>query len=53
MNQDRESSLESEISDFAEVLKTDNTSEVPVIVGGHAAGFWSRYYLSMDSVPAR
>lgn len=47
MNRDRESPLESEISDFAEVLKTDDSSETPVIVGGHAVGFWSRYYLAM------
>jgi hypothetical protein len=47
MNRERESPLESEIRDFADVLRTDNPEDGPVIVGGHAAGLWSRYYLSM------
>ena len=46
MNPQRESPLDSEISDFAEILGSGD-SERPVIVGGHAAGLWSRYYLSM------
>ena len=46
MNQERESPLESEIGDFAEILKPVDATEPPVIVGGHAAGLWSRYFLS-------
>lgn len=47
MNPPRESPLESEIGDFAEILKCGDTVEAPVIVGGHAVGLWGRYYLSM------
>jgi hypothetical protein len=47
MNPARESPLESEIGDFAGILKTKDTAEAPVIVGGHAVGLWGRYYLSM------
>jgi hypothetical protein len=47
MNRERESPLESEIRDFAEVLKAADPKDGPVIVGGHAAGLWSRYYLAM------
>ena len=46
MNQERESPLESEIGDFAEILRPVDATEPPVIVGGHAAGLWSRYFLS-------
>ena len=43
-----ESPLESEISGFAEVIHCgENGGDPPVIVGGHAAGLWSRYYLAM------
>jgi hypothetical protein len=45
MNPQRESPLESEISDFAEILRTVDVMGIPVIVGGHAVGLWSRYYL--------
>jgi hypothetical protein len=45
MNPRRESPLESEIGDFAEVLSAGDATDAPVIVGGHAAGLWSRYYL--------
>jgi hypothetical protein len=38
--------LESEISDFAEILRHEDSKELPVVVGGHAAGLWSRYFLS-------
>jgi hypothetical protein len=47
MNQDREVPLESDIVDFAEVLRTGDATDAPVIVGGHAAGLWGRYYLGM------
>jgi len=47
MNPQRESPLESELEDFAEILRTEDANGTPVIVGGHAAGLWSRYYLSM------
>ena len=46
MNQERESPLESEIGDFAEILRPVDATGPPVIVGGHAAGLWSRYFLS-------
>jgi hypothetical protein len=46
MNQAQESPLESEISDFAEILRHEDSKELPVVVGGHAAGLWSRYFLS-------
>jgi hypothetical protein len=46
MKPERESPLESEIGDFAEILRPLDDSEPPVIVGGHAAGLWSRYFLS-------
>jgi hypothetical protein len=46
MNPERESPLESEIGEFAEILRPADGTEPPVIVGGHAAGFWSRYFLS-------
>jgi hypothetical protein len=43
-----ESPLESEISDFADVICCgENGEDPPVIVGGHAAGLWSRYYVAM------
>jgi hypothetical protein len=38
--------LESELEDFAEVLRTEDANGVPVIVGGHAAGLWSRYFMA-------
>ena len=43
MNSELESPLESEIGDFAEILRPADATEPPVIVGGHAAGLWSRY----------
>lgn len=46
MNPQPESPLESEIGDFAEILKPSGSASPPVIVGGHAAGLWSRYFLS-------
>lgn len=45
MSPDREAPLESEIEDFAEILKTEDAGGIPIIVGGHAAGLWSRYFL--------
>lgn len=47
MNPQRESPLESEISDFSEIIRGENGQTPPVIVGGHAAGLWSRYYLAL------
>jgi hypothetical protein len=47
MNPPQESPLESEIGDFAEILKSGDAVGAPVIVGGHAVGLWGRYYLSM------
>lgn len=47
MNPQRESPLESEISDFSEIIRGEDGKAPPVIVGGHAAGLWSRYYLAM------
>lgn len=47
MNPQRESPLESEISDFSEIIRGEDGKAQPVIVGGHAAGLWSRYYLAM------
>jgi hypothetical protein len=44
-----ESPLDSEIGDFADVLKTEYDGRLPVIVGGHAVGFWSRYYLALGT----
>ncbi len=46
MSSPRESPQESEIGDFAELLKPRDAAEAPVIVGGHAVGLWGRYYLS-------
>ena len=46
MKPEQESPLESEIGDFAEILRPLDATEAPVIVGGHAAGLWSRYFLS-------
>jgi hypothetical protein len=46
MNRAQESPLESEIGDFAEILRHEDAKELPVVVGGHAAGLWSRYFLS-------
>ncbi len=46
MNQAQEFPLESEIGDFAEILRHEDANELPVVVGGHAAGLWSRYFLS-------
>lgn len=47
MNPRPDSPLESEISDFAEIISGEDGMVPPVIVGGHAAGLWSRYYLAM------
>ena len=46
MNQAQEFPLESEIGDFAEILRHEDANELPVVVGGHTAGLWSRYFLS-------
>lgn len=46
MNSGREPPLESELEDFAEILRTEDSNGVPVIVGGHAAGLWSRYFMA-------
>jgi hypothetical protein len=46
MNSERESPLESEFGDFAEILKPADATVPPVIVGGHSVGLWSRYFLS-------
>jgi len=35
-----------EISEFAEILEPGPGREPPVIVGGHAVGLWSRYFLN-------
>ena len=43
MKQSRESPLESEISDFSEIICGADGETPPVIVGGHAVGLWSRY----------
>ena len=45
MKPPRESPLESEISEFSEIIRGADGETPPVIVGGHAAGLWSRYYL--------
>lgn len=47
MNPLRESPLDSEISDFLDIIRGEDGQAPPVIVGGHAAGLWSRYYLAM------
>lgn len=47
MNEDRRPGLDTEIDDFAEMLLPQDGKDLPVIVGGHAVGLWSRYYLSM------
>ena len=36
---------DSEIGDFAELLKPLDGTAPPVLVGGHAVGFWSRHFL--------
>jgi hypothetical protein len=46
MNPARESPLESEPEDFAEVLRTGDSNGTPIVVGGHAAGLWSRYFMA-------
>ncbi len=46
MNPGREPPLDSEFEDFAEILRTEDSNGVPVIVGGHAAGLWSRYFMA-------
>jgi hypothetical protein len=46
MSSGREAPLEAEIGDFAIVLGTGGAEDGPVIVGGHAVGLWSRYYLA-------
>jgi hypothetical protein len=46
MNEPEPVRVETEIAEFAAILSTGHGEEVPVIVGGHAAGLWSRYYLA-------
>lgn len=46
MNPGREPPLDSELEDFAEILRTEDSNGIPVIVGGHAAGLWSRYFMA-------
>jgi hypothetical protein len=46
MSQGRECPLESELEDFAEILRTGDSNGLPVIVGGHAVGLWSRYFMA-------
>ena len=46
MNPGREPPLDSELEDFAEILLTEDSNGIPVIVGGHAAGLWSRYFMA-------
>ncbi len=36
---------DTDIADFAEILMPQGGESPPVIVGGHAVGLWSRYYL--------
>lgn len=46
MSPGQETPLDSELEDFAEILRTEDSNGVPVIVGGHAAGLWSRYFMA-------
>lgn len=46
MSAGREAPLDSELEDFAEILRTEDSNGIPVIVGGHAAGLWSRYFMA-------
>ncbi len=47
MNPLRASPLESEISDFSQIICGADGKAPHVIVGGHAVGLWCRYYLKM------
>lgn len=46
MNEERRPGFDTEIDDFAEMLLPQDGEDLPVIIGGHAVGLWSRYYLS-------
>lgn len=46
MNEERRPGFGTEIEDFAEMLQPQNGEDLPVIIGGHSVGLWSRYYLS-------
>lgn len=46
MNKKRRPGFDTEIDDFAELLLPQNGENLPAIIGGHAVGLWSRYYLS-------
>lgn len=46
MSPGHETPSDSELEDFAEILRTEDTNGFPVIVGGHAAGLWSRYFMA-------
>ncbi len=50
MSEERRPGLDTEIDDFAEILLSKNSEDLPVIVGGHAVGLLSRYYLSKGVV---
>jgi hypothetical protein len=38
--------VNTEISDFAEILKVQDGFDPPVVVGGHAVNPWSAYFLA-------
>ena len=38
--------VNTEISDFAEILKAQDGFDPPVVVGGHAVNLWSAYFLA-------
>ena len=46
MNEECRPGFGTEIGDFAEMLQPQHGEDLPVIIGGHAVGLWSRYYLS-------
>jgi hypothetical protein len=50
MNGEGSRPSDSEIGDFAEMLKPLDGTAPPVLVGGHAVGFWSRHFLRKGQI---
>jgi hypothetical protein len=48
MSLDDDPVIGAEIDEFTRILIPPDGEDPPIIVGGHAVGLWSRYYLSID-----
>jgi hypothetical protein len=46
MKPDERQRVDTEISDFADILMTQDGFDPPVVVGGHAVNLWSHYFLA-------